>query len=273
MAIKVVEDSIDNVPEHFRELYSEQNGKFVLTGVEGMKTQQDIDRLMNSLTKERNDHKAVREKYSFLNGLDVAEVQARLDKFPELEAIASGKGVDENAVQKLVEARINSTVAPIKRELDGAKQQLAERESLLQAFQQKEIRRTINDEVLAAIGKNKGFRSEAVEDALLYAAQLFEVTEDGRVVTKDGVGVTPGIEPGVWLTDVQSKKPHWWGQSSGGGASGSGGGLDGSQSNPWSHDGWNVTRQMEIHKENPMRAEQMAKSAGTSLTGGRPVKK
>ncbi|QFR59625.1 hypothetical protein P6F33_gp24 [Pseudomonas phage Quinobequin-P09] len=98
---------------------------------------------------------------------------------------------------------------------------------------------------------------------------MLEVNEEGKVVTRDGVGVTPGIDATVWLTEMQSKKTHWWGPSQGGGAggnrSGSGGGA-----NPWSADGWNMTEQGRILKENRSRAEQMAKSAGTTIGGPRP---
>jgi hypothetical protein len=60
-----------------------------------------------------------------------------------------------------------------------------------------------------------------------------------------------------------------------------GGGSGGSQNNfgtggtnPWSLDGWNMTKQGQYVRENGVeKAEQMAKSAGTTLGGPKPMPK
>jgi hypothetical protein len=76
---------------------------------------------------------------------------------------------------------------------------------------------------------------EAQEDVLLYARALFTVAEDGSVVTKDAGGVSPGLPPKVWLSDMAQKRPHWWPLSVGGGARSSSS-VSG-KSNPWSAEG------------------------------------
>ena len=112
---------------------------------------------------------------------------------------------------------------------------------------------------------------EAIDDALMYADSMLEITEDGRIVTRDQVGVTPGIDPTVWLSEMQQKKRHWWPASQSGGAAGSNGGGVGGD-NPWSASGWNLTRQAEMMDQDAARAEQMARSAGTTIGGPRPQK-
>ena len=65
-----------------------------------------------------------------------------------------------------------------------------------------------------------------------------EIQDKGLIaprITRDNVGVTPGIDPAVWLSEIQAKRPHWWGEMVGTGA------------------------------------EQMAKSAGTFIGGGKPL--
>src|SRR5678815_551563 len=94
MPIKIEYSAKDEIPAGYDELYTEKEGKFFLTGVEGLKTQKDIDTLQESLRKERNDHKTTKGKYSFLDGQDVEAVQQMLAKYPELEAAAGGK-IDE----------------------------------------------------------------------------------------------------------------------------------------------------------------------------------
>ncbi|MFA7175016.1 MAG: hypothetical protein WC340_16710 [Kiritimatiellia bacterium] len=269
MGIKALVDSIDEVDEKYRDLYTEKNGRYELTGVEGFKTQADIDRIQAGLAKERNDHKATRDRYAFLGNLDTEQVQAMLDKYPELEAAAGGK-LDDAAIQKLVEGRLNTATAPLKRDLDKFRKELAERDEVISGYTAKERTRAIHDSVRDAVGKQKGFQGAAVEDAMVFAERMLEVAEDGRVVTRDGVGVTPGVEATVWLMDMQAKKPHWWGPSEGGGAGGSRShGSTGG--NPWSSEAWNMTEQGKILTENRSKAEQLAKAAGTTLGGARPA--
>ncbi len=268
MALKAIIETLEGVPEHFHELYTEKGGKYELTGVEGFKTQADVDRVQAALTKERNDHKAVKERFSVFADLDIDEVRAKLDKYPELEAAATGK-LDDAAIQKLVEGRLNTHVAPLKRELDKVKADLSERDQRLEQYSTKERQRAIGDAVRAAAVKSK-LEPTAVDDAIMLAERTFDIDEDGNVVTKDGVGVTPGINAELWLTDMQAKRPHWWGPSAGGGAGGSRGGSGGGL-NPWTAENWNMTAQSKIYQENAAKADQMAKAAGTTIGGQKPA--
>lgn len=267
MAINLTYDTLEEIPEAFRELYTEKDGKFVLTGVIGMKTQADIDRLNEALRKEKNDHKATRDKYAPLADLEIDDVLEKLDKYPELEAAAGGK-LDETKLNELVESRLRAKTAPLERQLAQANQKIAEQEGSITEYREKDRRRAIHDAVRSAATEAK-LRQEALEDALLYGERVFDVDEDGNVITKDNVGVTPGVDPRVWLTEMQPKRPHWWGESSGGGARGGAGGGGGG-ANPWSAQSWNMTEQGRIFRENPERAKQMAASAGTTIGGPRP---
>ena len=267
MGLKAVVDTLDDVEEPFRTLYQERNGKFEITGIEGMKTQADVDRLQTALTKERNDHKGLREKYAPLAAFDLNDVLERYNRHEELVAASEGK-LDENKINGIVESRIRSKLSPVERERDTFKTQLAERDQIILGYQTKETQRTISDKVREAATVAKVL-PEALEDALLLAERVFEVSEDGRVVTKDNVGVTPGIEASMWFNELQTKRPHWWGPSAGGGASGSK--TPGGQTNPWSGEHWNLTEQGKVLTANRSRAEQLAKSAGTSIGGPRPA--
>lgn len=267
MALKAILDTIDDLPEDIKKEYVEKNGKFELQ-VEGMKTQADVDRLQGALTKERNDHKVVRERLGLLGDRKIEDVLQILDRVPELEAAAAGK-LDETKINELVEGRIKTKLAPVEREKGQLAQRVQELSGIVEQYQTKDKVRNIHDAVRDAVGKAQGFQSSAVEDALLYAERMLEINEEGRVVTRDGVGVTPGVDAAVWLTEMQAKKAHWWGPSQGGGAGGNRNGAGGG-ANPWSAEGWNMTEQGRILKENRSRAEQLAKSAGTSIGGPRP---
>lgn len=271
MALKAIVDSLADVPQQFHELYTEKNGKYELTGVEGFRTQGDIDRLTNALNKERNDHKATKEKFSVFGDRKPEEIIALLDRIPELEAAAAGK-IDDQKIDAMVENRIKTKLAPVERERDQLRSQVKERDDKLGQYEQKDRTRAIHDAVRSAATAAKVL-PEALEDALMLAERVFDLDETGKVITKDNSGATPGIEANVWFSELQTKRPHWWPASGGGGAGGNRNGGGGAGPNPWSHDGWNMTEQSRIYKESPSRAEQLAKSAGTVLGGSKPLPK
>ncbi len=269
MALKLTHDTEEEIPETYRDLYTEQGGKWVLTGVEGMKTQADIDRIQSALTKERNDHKVVKDALAKFNGLDPDEVHAALDRIPELEAASAGQ-VDEAKLEELADARARKLLGPVERERDKAIRERDEAVSERDESKGELKSRDIRAQVTAAALKGKVVDT-ALDDVLMLGDRVFEIGDDGAVTARDGMGVTPGITPEAWLTEMQDKRPHWWPPSEGGGAGGGSQGGGGG-ANPWKADQWNMTAQGQVYKESPERAERLAKQAGTTIGGPRPLK-
>jgi hypothetical protein len=272
--LKSTYDSIEEVPEEFRSLYSDVNGTVRLVGIAGVKTQADIDTLTKSLNEERLAHKATKERLSVWGDLKHEEVMQKLDKLPALEAASEGK-FDEAAIEaaasKRAEGAIKMALGPVQRKADENAKKLEEALAEVQNLREEKVSRTISDEMRKAMAEAKVI-PEAQEDVLLYARALFTVAEDGSVVTKDAGGVSPGLPPKVWLSDMAQKRPHWWPLSVGGGARSSSS-VSG-KSNPWSADGWNLTAQGAFLKEHGQeRAKAMAEAAGTTLGKTRPPKK
>lgn len=272
MALKAILDSIEELSDDLKEHYKkdERTSKFVLDledfdgmpRVKSLKDENAQARIKNrDLTKVVDGYKALGE---------LTDVQAKLDKYPELEAAAAGK-LDETKLNELVEGRLKTKIAPIERERETLRGQVTDLGAMVEQFKSKETQRIICDSVRAAATKLK-VTETAIEDATMYGDRLFTVDDSGAVVAKDNVGITPGISPEVWLTDMQSKRPHWWGPSQGGGAGGNRGGNSGGV-NPWTDAHWNMTEQARIYKEDKTKAEQLAKNAGTTIGGLRPAKK
>lgn len=271
--LKDTHDSIEEIPEPYRELYTEKGGKWELTGIQGVKTAADVARVQASLVKERDAHKATKDRLSAWGDMDHDDVLAKLDRLPELEAAAKGK-LDDNAIEEIVTRRVEGTLkskmTPLERELTKLKREREEIAEENQKFRTAEISRKVRDDVRSALVAAK-VRPEAHEDALLLAERIMEITEEGQVQTRDGVGVVPGLDPGSWLTEIQDKRPHWWPGSVGGGARGSTekGGFGGP--NPWSAEGWNRTQQAQyIKAHGEEKATRMAQAAGTTMIGTRP---
>lgn len=280
MPLQAMHETIEEIPEQYQDLYTEKNGKFELTGIVGVKSQADIDRLSTALNKEREEHKGTKDKFSIWGDMDHDDVQAKLDRYPELEAAAAGK-LDDNAIEEMVTRRVDGTItsrtAPLERQvksLSGDYEAIkAERDSLLGEKRTRAIHDTVRQQLVG-----QKVIAEAHEDALMLADAVFEIREDdGQIVTKDGVGVIPGMSAELWLQEMQDKRPHWWPASVGGGAAGAGrggSGLPSGSSNPFSGEGWNLTKQGEVLRtQGREKADNMARAAGTTVGGPRPQAK
>lgn len=259
----------ESVPSAVKHLYKEVDGKWVLIKPSEIRTVQDIANVQEGLRKEREDHKETKLALRAFGDLDPADVLSKLDRIDELEAAAGGK-LDEEKINQIVESRIKAKTAPLERQLSLLVEERDTLKGQLGDFQKKDKRRTIHDHIRKAATAAK-VRDTAMDDALLMGEMVFDIDEAGRVVTKDNVGITPGIEPSVWLTEIKTARPHWWPESQGVGATGGAGGAGGS--NPFSHDNWNLTQQGALLSTDRAKAEQMARAAGTTIGGPRPDKK
>lgn len=277
MALKAVVDNLDDVDEGLREQYKETThpetkAKVYVLDLENLAALPDVVRLNTSLRKERDEHKGTKAKLApFAAFGDPTKLQEQLDRIPELEAAAEGK-LDDSKINAIVEGRVKTKLAPLERELGQLRTQVGEKDKVIEGFTAKERSRMIGGALGKAARELKVVDS-AMEDVELYGERMFEVQEDGTVVTRDGVGVAPGLSPKAWLEDMQAKRPHWWGPTQGGGAGGSrqpnGGGA-----NPWSADGWNLTEQGNVLKtKGRAEADRLAKAAGTVVGGQRPTAK
>lgn len=266
--LKALYKTKEEIPAGYEDLYTEKNGQWELTGVEGIKTQADVTRVQESLSKERAAHKATKEAFKALDGMDLEDVIGKLDRFDELEALAAGKG--DKDIEARVEAGIKSRLAPVERERDNLKKEHAELTTRVGEFEAQGRTRSIHDNVREAATK-LNILPGALEDALLLADRSLVVNDNGDVVVREGVnGFTELVDVGTWLTEVREKRAHWWPASEGGGAGGGNAGSTGL--NPWTKAGWNMTKQGEMLKANRGKAENLARAAGTSIGGPRPEK-
>ncbi len=273
MALKAEVEDIATVEEPFRGLYTEQNGKHVLTGVEGMVPKTQLDAVKTEAGGYRIQLKAANTKLeTFKEFGDADALRTSLARIPELEAAAEGK-LDDKKIDGIVESRVKLKIAPIERENGLLKTQLGEKDGVINGFKAEKIRNTVTARVTEAARAAKVVDT-ALEDAVLLGERVFEVLDDGTVVTKEGSGYTPGLAPKDWLSDLQEKRPHWWGPTIGGGAGGSGKGGGGfTGPNPWTAEGWNMTQQGQILMKDRQQALKMAAAAGTTLGGAKPAAK
>ncbi|UFK26675.1 hypothetical protein [Roseobacter phage RDJL3] len=267
--LELLYNSADEIPEGYADLYTEKDGKWHLTGVKGMKTETDTNKLSKSLREEREAHKKTKDKLAKLGGddVDIDEVVEQLDELEDLRArIEAGEGgkVDEAKLEELVEARLKRQLKPLERERDQLKSRNQELEG-----ENGQLKTTINNGTIESrlreLATSENVVGSAMDDIVFMGTHMFEVAEDGAIVAKEGArGVEAGITPDIWLADMKEKRPHWWPASQGGGAGGGAGGA-GSGSNPWGAKSWDLDAQGAMVRQDRAKAERMAKAAGSKI--------
>lgn len=281
MKLKTIYDTAEEIPEGYEGLYTERNGKFELTAIEGVRTQADVDRVQSALTKERADHKAAKTALQAFEGIDAATVTESLNELEtvkaQLDAINKDGRVDEAKLEPIIAARVKQAVAPLERDKGLLERKLNDSQKLVA---EKDVEVGTLKSTMVAGGIERAIRdaaaeakvlSVAISDAVLNGQRYFEQTEDGRIITKDVFGVTPGLSPKEWLKDMQDKAPHWWPASVGGGSKG--GGVGGGRGkNPWAKENWNLTEQGKVVRElGATKAQAMAEAAGSTLGATKPA--
>lgn len=281
--LKTVYDNAEDIPEGYADLYTERHGKWELTGVQGVKTQADVERVQEALRKEKADHKLVKEALKLYDGVDLEVIEAQATELEsakaQLEAINKDGRVDETKLEPIIAARVKQAVAPLERDKVNLERKLADTNKIVAdkdgevvtlktTIVTGNVERAIRDAAIIA-----KLVPTAVADAVMNGSRLFEVTEDGRIITKDVFGVTPGLTTTEWLNDMKEKAPHWWPPSVGGGAQGGGGpkGGYGGSNNPWSKDGWSITKQGQLVTTlGEVKAAEVAAQAGCKIGDTKP---
>lgn len=260
--LKAVYDSQDDIPEAFVDLFTERGGKWECTGIQGIRTAEDVSRIEEANRKEREDHKETKKKLAAYEKLgDLETITEMHDGFPELKAAAAAGDDTEKKVEEMVTARLNAKMKPLERERDELATRVGEQETAIANYEASDKSRKIRDEIVKAAGKAKGFETHALDDAILLGSGTLEIDDTGRIQTKDGAGVPAGLDAELWLQEIAPSKPHWFGASSGSGALGAGGGGGGGL-NPWSAKSFNVTQQGQMERDHPEKAERYRKAAG-----------
>ena len=112
MKLKLSYDKEDDVPEAFKELYTEKDGKFLLTGVEGLRTDTDVGKLQDALKKERAAHDKTKQTLKAFEGIDAEKIRGDLDELEELRAVkeAGGNKPDAAKIDRATSGSFNSPI-------------------------------------------------------------------------------------------------------------------------------------------------------------------
>lgn len=281
--LKTIYATAEEIPEGYADLYTERNGQWELTGISGVKTQADVDRVQGALTKERTEHKTTKTELAKFEGIDPELIHTQETELESLraqvEAIGPNGVVDPEKLEPIIAARLKQATGPLERDkanlqrrIDTLQGTITEKEGevvkLRTDITTGNVERTIRDAAIEGKVLNT-----ALDDVVMLGSRVFEVTEDGRILSKDLPGTTPGLSPKEWLKDMGEKRPHWWATSQGGGSRGmQGAGPGANRINPWSKEHWNVTLQGAFTRANgEEKARAMAEAAGVKFGDTKPA--
>jgi hypothetical protein len=266
--LKYLYDSIDDVPEEFRPLYAEREGKYELAEIEGVKTQADIDRLNKALAAEREEHKKTKGRVKGFGNYTPEQVEEMSSKLEELTAaLEAGGKPDQAAIDKLVEARLPAHLKPLQRELAEAQERAKALDAENMGLKGDKIRRGLRDLVSLTLGgkKMQAVDRRAEPDIELWAERILTLDDDGRFVTKDGIGLTPGISLEEALIEVQASgvRPLWFKGNTSADAREGGDNkrVTTNGDNPFDKATWNLTKASQIAEKNPGEAKRLARAA------------
>lgn len=266
----------DEVPEALKAYYVESGGKW-MPDFDGLKTQEDVDRVKAALDKERDDHKETKQSLAKYKDVD-------LDKWEKIKDLDPTAPPADPADEKEITRRISEAVREKERELQ---EQFRKREEELQtektALQEKFKENTLRQWRRNTLAEKFGFSNLDDLDTFLLkidhselseysdlrrALSSIEVQDDNgrfRIVGgeyKDEKGALEVLERVAKAEAAKSFRPA--ADTSGGGAGNKGGGGGGGE-NPYKKETWNLTEQGRLEREAPEEAKRLAAAAGITL--------
>ena len=192
--LKASYESKADVPQDFESAYTEQDGKFVLTGEVEFKTQEDIDKILQS--KRHIDSELSQVKDSLK-----AEQQKNTEISNELEIVRTQQkeGFDESKISELVEKRVRAGLEAITAENETLKTQNNELTGQIQAG----TKGKFVDEFVGNFSESISKEARAISD------MLFERQEDNSYLTKEYFGIPAGLTAEQAQCKITEIYPHW----------------------------------------------------------------
>jgi len=229
-------DTQDAVPEVFRSIATEKDGKFAINVVP--KTEVDEFRNNNlNLAKERDGYKSVIGRLQTDAGFDPADPDTFITSYGELKSIKQqvddGKLVADSSLESAVEAKTGEMKRSYETQIGDLKKNNGTLASENETLKAQITRNNINNQVMEAINHpDSGALPSATKHILREASEVFTVDENGSLVAKDaqghiiyGANGSDPLTPAEFLKNLEETSPFFFKSSQGGGSQGGGGGT------------------------------------------------
>lgn len=268
MTLKAVYLTREEIPAAYVDLFSEKDGQFELTGIEGIKTEADIDRITTAYSKR------IKDAAQRVKGSD--EITPESIKTMIADAIAEGSAgsgsddIDGGDIPTGVQNRLSK----LERDLAAATQQATEFKTEAETAKAQALETALTSQLSAAAAAS-GIRPEAIDHFVSAHKGDFEIN-DGKLVRKfvegDPKTASESVQDYLLKRKTDQSTAYFWPTNEGGGSRGGSGNPGPGGKNPFSKENWNVTEQNAIYNSDPERAKQFADQAGVDVITGLPKK-
>lgn len=275
-------DSLDKVPESLRPFYvsDEKSGKFVaqVDGhyvpasklVEFRDNNIEVRRQLTEAETAMADYRAL--------GEDPKALQEEVSELRKLkQRLSDNELVDKKGWDQALSQRTEQMKQTLEGQINALKEQTQTFQKERDAAVAENKRIVVSGEITRA-AVAAGVLPDAIPDLLSRADRSGWTRNDkGEVVLFDdktnsfvyGSNGVDYITPEEWVLSLKQSARHFFNLPFGGGASGSDSFVAGK--NPWSKDGWDDMAQAAAYRADPVKAEQLAKAAGSRIGALRPA--
>ena len=211
LKIKLNKTEYDALPEGIKSEYSETGDDYVLQ-VEGVKTQADIDKVMEAKNQEKRLRKEAEDRLK--------------EREHELATLGDKVNAYESDSGKKLTAEERVEMERLKRELETRSKTYGELE---QKYGELEKTHTQDKIRMDLLSQAKGImREDAINDTVEQLLNKFVISE-GKVLTCPELGDKSGLEAKAYLASYVEGRSYLAPTSTGGGAGGGGGSGGGSR--------------------------------------------
>lgn len=224
----VVFEAKDQIPSEFHGEVKEKDGKFEVNLALNSKVA-EFRTNNTSISVERDELKAKVDTYAKIVGEDPTEFETELTKLRKTQQqVEDGELSAKGDIDSVVASRTEQMRKNHEIQIKELGTQKANLEGTVRQLQTDANKNRITSSVQAVIAKkDSGVHPSALTDLSARAAARFKVEDDGSVVAQktDGSiiygadGVTPETVE-EWISGLKETSPHFFIQSTGGGATG-----------------------------------------------------
>lgn len=251
MKLELSYGSMSAVPDEFKDAFTEQDGKAVLSKSIEVKTEADVKAVLDAKEHVKTELADAKEKLKAFDNVDPAKFKEYENELDILRAKVKEGGTDEETINAIVQAKLERATEQMTAENSELKAKLEEEQGFRFNTERKELlSNALKDKVDPAF----------VGDVLDLLSGKIERGANGEWMTTESSGYDKGLGVDDLVTKFVSEKTHFAPRNSGGNAVG--GARQSTSNNPFSKEGWNVTEQHNLYNNDPAKAQQLKESAG-----------
>jgi len=166
-------DSIDGVHEEVAKLYTESDGKFILTGVEGVSPKSKVDEF-------RTTNIDLNNKLKSFEGLDPVKYKSMDTEIKELRIRLDKTDLSEEQIEKIVAGRVEQMSNDFKEKESNY--------STTIKTQSEKINVLVLDGSTKEAAIEHGIAESAIADVTSRVRNTFSINEQGKAIGKDSEG-------------------------------------------------------------------------------------